>query len=355
MRKVVKNVIKISIVMLFILLGFYINANSSYALTANEAKEIKAGDSLEVTTKSKIYLYGSPSGLGVERIYAADDYPNITGVEKGTRIKVGTPLTASGKAKKVGDKYYVPVNYEHISCYVHYSNLKIRTVSEEEKDKIEKFINKQIVQDILMGKANDYHGNQNRLYSDEELIDILSEAKKLNLETGNDKVKKVLMETEEALEARGYDVKTNNDGSLSVVDKDGNIVETTEGGDQEVSNDTIFYQPSKVTSGDSSEEDLDDLITDAESFLESAEADGVGVLETTNLQNFSKSLYNILLAVGIVVAVIVGALLGIKLMVSSVEEKAEVIKLIMPYVVGCIVIFGGFTIWKILVEILSNV
>lgn len=117
----------------------------------------------------------------------------------------------------------------------------------------------------------------------------------------------------------------------------------------------IFYQPDKVTTGDSSEENLDDVIQDANEFLGSGEDDGLGTLDQTALQKFSGTLYNILLSIGIGAAVIVGAILGIKLMTAGVEEKADVKGMLIPYVVGCIVVFGGFTIWKIVVEILSGI
>ena len=134
-------------------------------------------------------------------------------------------------------------------------------------------------------------------------------------------------------------------------EEDGSQTSINEANEED--DDTIFHQPNKVTSGDTSEENLDDLITDAENFIQSG--DDNEVIDTGTLQNFSRTLYNILLAVGVAAAVIVGALLGIKLMTASVEEKAEVQKMLIPYVVGCVVIFGGFTIWKIVVEILSNI
>lgn len=48
---------------------------------------------------------------------------------------------------------------------------------------------------------------------------------------------------------------------------------------------------------------------------------------------------------------LVGTVLGIQFMVASAEDKAEVKKALVPYVIGCIVIFGAFTIWSIAVNI----
>ena len=42
---------------------------------------------------------------------------------------------------------------------------------------------------------------------------------------------------------------------------------------------------------------------------------------------------------------------GIKLIKEAVEEKAKIKELMVPYIVGCIVMFSAFTIWKIVVTI----
>ncbi len=73
-----------------------------------------------------------------------------------------------------------------------------------------------------------------------------------------------------------------------------------------------------------------------------------------NIKEFSDGLYNLLLAIGVLAAVIVGSVLGIKFMVSSVEDKANIKNVLIVYVVGCVVIFGAFTIWKIVTNILSS-
>ena len=42
-------------------------------------------------------------------------------------------------------------------------------------------------------------------------------------------------------------------------------------------------------------------------------------------------------------------------MVGSVDQKAKVKDSLIQYIVGCIVIFGAFGIWKIVLTILENV
>lgn len=48
---------------------------------------------------------------------------------------------------------------------------------------------------------------------------------------------------------------------------------------------------------------------------------------------------------------IVGTIIGIQFMVASAEDKAKVKEALVPYIIGCIVIFGAFTIWSIAVNI----
>ena len=70
-----------------------------------------------------------------------------------------------------------------------------------------------------------------------------------------------------------------------------------------------------------------------------------------SLQTVSDYIYHLLLAIGIVMAVAIGSVLGIRFMISSVEEQAKIKELLVPYVAGCIVVFGAFGIWKIAVNV----
>ena len=113
--------------------------------------------------------------------------------------------------------------------------------------------------------------------------------------------------------------------------------------------DIIYQYPAKNES--TSAGSLDDMMGDADKFINSA---GEAAISATSLQSFSQTYYNILLTIGIVVAAIVGSILGIKFMISGAEEKAQIKELLVPYIVGCIVVFGAFAIWKLLVTILSG-
>lgn len=113
----------------------------------------------------------------------------------------------------------------------------------------------------------------------------------------------------------------------------------------------IYNYPTKLGSNDNAEESLEEVITDGNRFV----SRGALNINEENLQNFSRTMYNILLAVGVAVAVIVGAIIGIKLMVAPIEEKAEAKKLLVPYVAGCVIVFAGFGIWQLVVTILQGI
>jgi len=74
----------------------------------------------------------------------------------------------------------------------------------------------------------------------------------------------------------------------------------------------------------------------------------------SSMQDLSSTVYNILLILGVILAAVVGAILGIKFMTGSIEEQVDVKKALVPYVAGCVVIFGAFTIWKIVVTIIQG-
>lgn len=97
---------------------------------------------------------------------------------------------------------------------------------------------------------------------------------------------------------------------------------------------------------------IDDTIQGAKDFI--SEADTTGTIDETSLKNNIDYIYNIFFACGMVVAVACGAYLGIRFMCSSVEGKSEIKELLIPYVVGCVIIFGAFGIWKIVIIIMER-
>ena len=99
---------------------------------------------------------------------------------------------------------------------------------------------------------------------------------------------------------------------------------------------------------------LGDIFSGADGFLKNGDSVS-SIIDEGQLIETSNFMYKLLLAIGIVVMFIVGTILGIQFMVASAEDKAEVKKALIPYVIGCAVIFGAFTIWSIAVNIGQDV
>ena len=124
------------------------------------------------------------------------------------------------------------------------------------------------------------------------------------------------------------------------------------------SSSTTKASSSKGSTGDS-------IISGANGFIEQGEKEIYGykddegnehapILNKDELAETSNNIYNILLAIAMVVAVAVGVTLGIKFMISSVEEQAKIKELLVAYVAGCIVVFGAMGIWKLAVTTFSK-
>ena len=97
---------------------------------------------------------------------------------------------------------------------------------------------------------------------------------------------------------------------------------------------------------------LQDIMNRAEGFVNNGE-NGGNVINNDALKEGSNTLYNVLLVIGIAVAFIWGIVLGIQFVTGSLGEKADVKKNLIVYVIGCIIIFGAFGIWKLLLQLLQ--
>lgn len=108
-------------------------------------------------------------------------------------------------------------------------------------------------------------------------------------------------------------------------------------------------------------ETVDDTMRGAQKFLEEGKdmSHQIGGQTETNvdfseLNNISKFIYNMLLGIALVAAVVVGMILGVKMMTAGIEEKAKIKETLVPYGVSCVVIFGAFGIWRLAVTILAT-
>ena len=76
---------------------------------------------------------------------------------------------------------------------------------------------------------------------------------------------------------------------------------------------------------------------------------------TEKIWDLGKTIVAVMQTVGVVVAVVVLLILGVKYMVGSAEEKAEYKKTMIPYVVGAILIFAATTIVNVVYNLANGI
>lgn len=96
---------------------------------------------------------------------------------------------------------------------------------------------------------------------------------------------------------------------------------------------------------------IGDIVSQGDSFV----SEGKILIDQEKLNESQSQIFNILLAIGVVLTVVVGGYLGIKFMMASAEDKAKIKETMIPYVLGCVVIYGAFGIWKIIITVLDQV
>lgn len=71
---------------------------------------------------------------------------------------------------------------------------------------------------------------------------------------------------------------------------------------------------------------------------------------TANVTNFGRQIVAVVRTVGVLVAVVILLILGIKYMVGSAEEKADYKKSMIPYLVGAVLIFAASAVTGIVYD-----
>ena len=139
---------------------------------------------------------------------------------------------------------------------------------------------------------------------------------------------------------------SKGEGKTESVDK--NKIEKA----REKNRDIIYKQLNVVSSGRGTTT-LEDMISDADSFV--AISGKNDKIDRESLAELSGIIYNIALQIGIAIAVIMGLTLGIQFMLTGVDGRADVKKALTVYIIGCVVIFGAFGIWKLVVELIQQI
>lgn len=76
---------------------------------------------------------------------------------------------------------------------------------------------------------------------------------------------------------------------------------------------------------------------------------------TTQVTSFGQNIMGVVQIAGVVIAVVVLMVLGIKYMMGSAEEKAEYKKTMIPYIVGAVLIFAGTSLVRVIYSLSTSV
>lgn len=74
-----------------------------------------------------------------------------------------------------------------------------------------------------------------------------------------------------------------------------------------------------------------------------------------DVMDLGNDIIGIITTVGVVVAVVVLLVLGIKYMMGSASEKAEYKKTMIPYLIGALLIFGASAITKVIIGLANGI
>ena len=95
-----------------------------------------------------------------------------------------------------------------------------------------------------------------------------------------------------------------------------------------------------------------DILNGGDVFTQSADDK-----EYFNEENQKKSvdqMYYFLLGLGVIIAIVIGIIIGIQFITTGVEGQAKIKEKLLPYIIGCIIIFGGFGIWRVVLNIAND-
>ena len=100
---------------------------------------------------------------------------------------------------------------------------------------------------------------------------------------------------------------------------------------------------------------FDDIISAGQDFLNPEDGGGgstpVAAPTQDDLQPLSNMVSNVLLTIALAVTLISAVIMGISFAIQSVEDKAKIKESMIPWVIGIIISFGAYGIWRITMSV----
>lgn len=371
MKKNVKYLLSMLICFAFIILGSKVYAISIVA----DKEEIKIGETITIQldkkkTTKEIYTYEytptewSTSSKGIIEITSNKDTAKIKGINKGTAtIKVKCKLEVyTGTGEEVMGPRGPVINKNIISTATTTIKKKI-TVLNESKE-AEELANKvdegnQTINDMMnayktIPNANASATEIDRFIKSDAAYNNLNNLKTVSKEVAKkwkDTVsaaridaisRKMYTKTVDVLDSyiNGKDIDIYKDGLSSQIEEAIDATQTTVDNYKKqilkIQSDLGIARPNV---------EFTDVLTNLNTYIPTDEAsDG-------RLEKKASVILTTITNIGMILAVLMIAIIGVKYMLGSVEEKAEYKKDMIPYLVGACLLFGITVIVKVLQQI----
>ena len=97
---------------------------------------------------------------------------------------------------------------------------------------------------------------------------------------------------------------------------------------------------------------IESVFSGAQSFLEDGDKSMAGSPSQDKLAQISNTVSNILLTIAVAVTFISIAVMGVSFAIQTVEDKAKIKEAMIPWMIGVLVSFGAYGIWRITISIL---
>ena len=99
---------------------------------------------------------------------------------------------------------------------------------------------------------------------------------------------------------------------------------------------------------------FDSIFGSAQDFISQGSSSGAQGIEESELKNISDTVSSVLLTVAVAVTFISIGAMGVTFAIQTVEDKAKVKEAMVPWLIGVLVSFGAYGIWKIVMTIFYN-
>jgi len=104
-----------------------------------------------------------------------------------------------------------------------------------------------------------------------------------------------------------------------------------------------------------SESTLDGIINSGDSFLDAGNGSLVSTPDEGKLKTLSNTVSGILLTIAVVVTLISAVVMGINFVIQSVEDKAKIKESMIPWIIGIVISFGAYGIWRITMSVFYGI